>query len=58
MTEHILVIEDEQKIADFLRRGLSYEGYQVLIANDGETGLKTARDNMPDLVILDIMLPG
>ncbi len=58
MAEHILVIEDEQKIADFLRRGLSYEGYQVQTAADGETGLKTARDNMPDLVILDIMLPG
>ncbi len=58
MTEHILVIEDEQKIADFLRRGLSYEGYQVQIAADGETGLKTARDHQPDLVILDIMLPG
>ncbi len=58
MAEHILVIEDEQKIADFLRRGLSYEGYQVQVANDGEAGLKSARDNMPDLVILDIMLPG
>ncbi len=58
MTEHILVIEDEQKIADFLRRGLSYEGYQVQTAADGETGLKTARDHQPDLVILDVMLPG
>ncbi|HEY6075014.1 MAG TPA: response regulator transcription factor [Anaerolineales bacterium] len=58
MTEHILVIEDEQKIADFLRRGLSYEGYQVQMVADGETGLKTARDHMPDLVILDVMLPG
>ncbi len=58
MAEHILVIEDEQKIADFLRRGLSYEGYQVQTVADGETGLKTARDHMPDLVILDIMLPG
>lgn len=58
MPERILVIEDEQKIADFLRRGLSYEGYKVEIANDGETGLKAARDNMPDLIILDVMLPG
>jgi two-component system response regulator MprA len=58
MPERILVIEDEQKIADFLRRGLSYEGYKIETAADGETGLKAARDNMPDLVILDVMLPG
>ncbi len=58
MAEHILVIEDEQKIADFLRRGLTYEGFQVDVRVDGESGLKAARDNPPDLVILDIMLPG
>ncbi len=58
MAEHILVIEDEQKIADFLRRGLTYEGFQVDVRVDGEAGLKAARDNPPDLVILDIMLPG
>lgn len=58
MAEHILVIEDEQKIADFLRRGLTYEGFQVQVALDGESGLKAARDNPPDLVILDVMLPG
>jgi two-component system, OmpR family, response regulator MprA len=58
MTERILVIEDEQKIADFLRRGLTYEGFQVEVRNDGESGLKAARDNPPDLVILDVMLPG
>ncbi len=58
MAEKILVIEDELKIADFLRRGLSYEGYKIETAANGETGLKAARDNMPDLVILDVMLPG
>jgi two-component system, OmpR family, response regulator MprA len=58
MAEHILVIEDEQKIADFLRRGLTYEGFQVEVRMDGESGLKAARDNPPDLVVLDIMLPG
>lgn len=58
MPEHILVIEDEQKIADFLRRGLTYEGFRVEVANDGESGLKAARDNPPNLVILDVMLPG
>jgi len=58
VAEKILVIEDEQKIADFLRRGLSYEGYKIETAADGEAGLKAARDNLPDLVILDVMLPG
>ncbi len=58
MSERILVIEDEQKIADFLRRGLTYEGYHVDVRYDGEAGLKAARDNPPELVILDVMLPG
>jgi two-component system, OmpR family, response regulator MprA len=58
MAEHILVIEDELKIADFLRRGLTYEGFQVEVRVDGESGLKAARDNPPDLVVLDVMLPG
>jgi PleD family two-component response regulator len=58
MAERILIIEDEIKIADFLRRGLAYEGYKVEVTNDGESGLKAARDNVPDLVILDVMLPG
>jgi two-component system, OmpR family, response regulator MprA len=58
MAEHILVIEDEQKIADFLRRGLTYEGFKVEVCLDGESGLKAARDTPPDFVILDWMLPG
>jgi len=58
MAERILVIEDELKIADFLRRGLIYEGYSVQVAHDGPTGLAQARDDPPDLVILDVMLPG
>jgi two-component system, OmpR family, response regulator MprA len=57
MTEQILVIEDETKISDFLHRGLTYEGFRVQIAADGETGLAAARENLPDLVILDLMLP-
>jgi len=58
MAEHILVIEDETRIADLLRRGLTYEGYRVSVAGDGLTGLAKARDDAPDLVILDWMLPG
>ena len=58
MAERILVIEDEQRIADFLKRGLTYEGFQVDVRMDGESGLKAARDTPPNLVILDVMLPG
>jgi len=58
MPEHILVIEDEARIADFLRRGLTYEGFRVSVAGDGPAGLAMARDDPPDLVILDWMLPG
>jgi len=58
MGEHILVVEDEQRIADFLRRGLTFEGFRVSVAGDGLAGLATARDDPPDLVLLDVMLPG
>jgi len=54
----ILVIEDDDAISDLLRRGLSYEGYKVVVAQDGITGLRMARDTPPDLVVLDLMLPG
>lgn len=56
--ERILIIEDEARIAQFVERGLIYEGYRVNVAHDGQAGLQTARDNPPDLVILDWMLPG
>ncbi len=56
--ETILVVEDETKIADFIRRGLIYEGYQAQVANDGLSALTVARDTPPDLVVLDVMLPG
>jgi two-component system response regulator MprA len=56
--EHILVIEDDQAIRDLLRRGLAYENFKVTIAADGLSGLASARDNPPDLIILDWMMPG
>jgi two-component system response regulator MprA len=58
MSAQILIIEDDEAIIKFLRRGLAYEGYQVNAATDGQTGLALARDNPPDLVVLDLMLPG
>ncbi len=54
----VLVVEDEDRIRQFLQRGLSYEGYRVDVAEDGQTGLDIARDHPPDLVLLDVMLPG
>ena len=53
----ILVVEDEKKIANFIRRGLREEGYAVDAAYDGEEGLFLARTNDYDLVLLDLMLP-
>ena len=58
MPEHILVVEDDPQIADLLRRGLIYEGYSVAVTGDGPAGLTAARDRPPDLVLLDLMLPG
>jgi two-component system response regulator MprA len=58
MPPKILVVEDEEQIASFLRRGLTYEGYEVETAADGVTALARARDVRPDLVVLDLMLPG
>src|SRR5213078_90779 len=55
---HVLVVDDDAKIAAALRRALIYEGYQVEVAPDGHIALARARDRMPDLAILDIMMPG
>src|SRR5438105_3870292 len=54
----ILVVDDDVRIAASLRRALVYEGYEVEVAGDGPGALATARDRPPDLVVLDIMLPG
>ncbi len=53
----ILVIEDDPDIADFIRRGLIYKDYEVEVAHDGDQGLVLARDFVPDLVLLDLMIP-
>ncbi len=55
---HILVVEDEQKVASFIRRGLEAEHYQVDVEHDGAAGLRRALTTEYDLVILDVMLPG
>ncbi|HUS17363.1 MAG TPA: response regulator transcription factor [Chloroflexia bacterium] len=54
----ILAVDDDTGILDLLRRGLTYEGYTVDAMEDGEAALAQARDQPPDLVVLDWMLPG
>lgn len=55
---HVLVVDDDARIASALRRALIYEGYQVEVAPDGPVALQRARERLPDLAILDVMLPG
>lgn len=55
--QKILVVDDDPVITDFLRLGLSYEGYQVITAVSGLEGLNLAQTQTPDLIILDWMLP-
>ena len=54
----ILIIEDENDLAELVAFNLEKEGYRSLIAQDGPSGLEAARNNSPDLILLDIMLPG
>lgn len=53
----ILVVEDEKKVASFIKRGLEEEKYEVVTIHDGEEGLSTATEKSFDLIILDVMLP-
>lgn len=55
---HILLVEDEVKLARFVELELGYEGYKVTVTHDGLSGLTAARESQPDLVIVDWMLPG
>jgi two-component system, OmpR family, alkaline phosphatase synthesis response regulator PhoP len=54
----ILVIEDNRNLATGLRNNLEIEGYDVAVAGDGTNGLELARSTRPDLIVLDLMLPG
>jgi two-component system, OmpR family, response regulator VicR len=57
MEKRILVVDDEQPIADILQFNLQKEGYEVICAYDGEEALQKVEEVMPDLILLDIMLP-
>ena len=58
MNRKILIIEDDKKLADLLRLYLEKDGCRVLVAHDGREGLAAARQRRPDLIVLDLMLPG
>ena len=54
----ILIIEDEKPISDIIKFNLQKEGFDILTAYDGKEGLEMALSANPDLILLDIMLPG
>jgi two-component system response regulator MprA len=54
----VLVVDDDERIAASVRRALVYEGHAVSVAADGQAALAAVRDDPPDLVVLDVMLPG
>ncbi len=56
--EKILVVEDEVDILEVIEYNLSREGFRVLSSRDGDASLRIARSDAPDLVLLDLMLPG
>lgn len=58
MSPEILVVDDDPAVLSALRRALALEGYQVVVAADGETALAITANHLPDLVILDVVLPG
>ncbi len=58
MAARVLVVEDDARVAASLRRSLSYAGYPVTLASDGPAGLAAAIRDAPDLVVLDVNLPG
>lgn len=58
MKKKILIVEDEEKIARVLKLELEYEGYEVLVEQNGKAGLEATLTSKFDLVLLDVMLPG
>ena len=57
-TQRVLVIEDDPTVAEVVSRYLTREGYSVVVSRDGNSGLRVALESPPDLVVLDLMLPG
>jgi len=57
MTKKILIIDDEMDFIDLLKARLEAEGYEIIAACDGAQGLEKAKEEKPDLILLDIMMP-
>ncbi len=58
VAQRILIVDDEPAVADLIEAVLKEEGYVVAVARDGTRGLVLARDWLPDLILMDVMLPG
>jgi len=58
MKAHLLVVDDDPRVTDLVRRILAYEGYSVAVATNGNEALTRTLEHPPDLIVLDIMLPG
>jgi DNA-binding response OmpR family regulator len=58
MTQHILIVDDDEEVRSLLRRGLELEGFQVALATDGECAIRAAAEESVDLVVLDVLMPG
>jgi len=57
MSKKILIVDDEVDLADLVKLRLEANGYQVVVAHDGQVGLEVAKKEKPDLIVLDLMLP-
>ena len=57
MAKKVLLIEDEEIMIDLLKKKLIQEGYDVVVTRNGEEGLKAMREDKPDIVLLDIIMP-
>lgn len=58
MSAKVLVIDDDQKITSMIRRGLTFEDFDVIVANNGSEGLMHVIEQPPDIIVLDVMMPG
>ena len=56
--QRVLIVDDDPDIVHFVRVNLELEGFEVVIANDGQSGLDVVFETQPDLVLLDVMMPG